>query len=60
MMACLRGEEGPVPNGPWGFFNKALAERLMPGMVYPTSTIYRMVDAYGSPDRGAGAGVPSP
>lgn len=36
ILACLNHEEGPVPQWLMGFFNKALAERLMPGLVYPS------------------------
>ncbi|MCW5980603.1 MAG: hypothetical protein KIT09_21165 [Bryobacteraceae bacterium] len=36
ILACLHREEGPVPQWLMGFFNKALAERLMPEFVYPS------------------------
>ena len=36
MMTCLNHEEGPVPQWMMGFFNKALAVRLVPGLMYPT------------------------
>ena len=47
LRACLNHEEGPVPQWPMGFFNKALAVRLMPGLMYPS--FYHLPDegAYG-------------
>ena len=45
--ACLNHEEGPVPQWPMGFFNKALAVRLMPGLVYPTYYHLPEQGAYG-------------
>ena len=47
MMACLNHEEGPVPQWLMGFFNKASAERLMPGLVYPSFYHLPQRDAYG-------------
>jgi hypothetical protein len=47
VLACLNHEEGPVPQWPMGFFNKALAQRLMPGLVYPTYYHLPDRDAYG-------------
>jgi uroporphyrinogen decarboxylase len=47
VLACLNHEEGPVPQWLMGFFNKALAERLMPGLVYPTFYHLPAEGAYG-------------
>jgi hypothetical protein len=45
--ACLNHEEGPVPQWLMGFFNKALAMRLMPGLVYPSYYFLPEAGAYG-------------
>lgn len=47
MIACLEHEEVPVPQWLMGFFNKALATRLMPGLVYPSFYFLPEEGAYG-------------
>ena len=36
VLSCLNHEEGPVPQWSMGFFGKALAAQLLPGLMYPT------------------------
>jgi hypothetical protein len=47
VMGCLNHEEGPVPQWLMGFFNRALAVRLMPGLVYPSYYVLPEQGAYG-------------
>jgi uroporphyrinogen decarboxylase len=47
MLTCLNHEEGPVPQWIMGFFNKDLAVRLVPDLMYPTFYFLPEEGSYG-------------
>jgi uroporphyrinogen decarboxylase len=49
ILTALHHEEAPVPQWNMGFFNRTVAERLVPGLVYPS---YYFIPAQGEYDLG--------